>query len=120
MRSPKLRNSDSDLPDRLPEFLRPLFWEVPFHKVSPKRHISYICIRIMEHGDEQSARWMLQTYGKARLRQWMLEREGRGLSPRTLRFWEVVLDLPHRTVTRWIRNREQLQWNRPNPSTKQS
>ncbi len=106
-----------DLPDRLPEFMRPLFWEVPFHKVSPKRHMSYICQRIMEHGDEPSVRWMIGTYGKKRLREWILEREGRGLSPRTLRFWEIVLDLPHRTVTRWIRTREQPQWNRPNRST---
>ncbi|CUU38628.1 hypothetical protein GXSOP10_14218 [Armatimonadetes bacterium GXS] len=93
------------LPERLPEFLRPLFWEVEFRKVSPRKHQSYICMRIMEHGDLQAIRWMLQTYGKETLREWLIQREGRGLSPRTLRFWEVILNIPHRQVTRWLRSR---------------
>ena len=33
---------------RLPEFLRPLFWDVAFHTLSPERHQSFICLRIIE------------------------------------------------------------------------
>ena len=41
------------------------------------------------------------------LRQWIVQHEGRGLSSRQLRFWEVVLDLPHDRVNGgWIQKDE--------------
>ncbi len=95
---------------RLPEFLRPLFWDANFSELSPENHQSYICLRIIEHGDLNALRWMLRYYGKARLRRWLLARQGRGLSPRALRFWQMMLGIPKRTVDQWLQSRPEPQW----------
>ncbi|MCS7209625.1 MAG: hypothetical protein NZ874_08650 [Fimbriimonadales bacterium] len=94
----------------LPEFLRPLFWDTAFHTLSPERHQSYICLRIMEHGDLQALRWMVRYYGKVRLRRWLTQRQGRGLSPRTLRFWQYALEIPKRIVDQWLAAQPEPQW----------
>ncbi|MCS6920271.1 MAG: hypothetical protein NZM28_10905 [Fimbriimonadales bacterium] len=94
----------------LPEFLRPLFWEVEFRKLSPEKHQSYICLRIIEHGDLQALRWMVRYYGKPRLRQWLIERQGRGVSPRALRFWQCALKIPKRLVDQWLQSRPEPLW----------
>jgi len=44
---------------RLPEFLRSLFWDVAFHTLSPERHQSFVCLRLIEHGDLDALRWMV-------------------------------------------------------------
>jgi hypothetical protein len=100
-----------DQPKRLPEFLRPLFWDVEFRRLSPDRDRDTIFLRIMEHGDLLAVRWLIATYGKPMLREWLMQREGRGLSRRALRFWEAILDLPHRQVSRWIRSRPVDLWD---------
>lgn len=101
----------------LPEFLRPLFWEVEFHKLLPEKHQSYICLRIIEYGDLQALRWMVGYYGKPRLRQWLIERQGRGVSPRALRFWQHALQIPKRTVDQWLQSRSEPLW-RPDSTPK--
>lgn len=100
----------SSTAEPLPEFLRPLFWDVDFRTLSPEKHQSFLCLRIIEHGDLQAICWMLRYYGKARLRRWLIQRAGRGISPRALRFWQVMLGIPHRTVTRWIQARPEPVW----------
>lgn len=85
----------SDVPDTLPEFLHAFFWDTNPKRVSPRRHMNAVCLRLMERGDESAIRWLLQTYRRERLRAWIMAQEGRGLTPRALRFWEVLLDLPH-------------------------
>jgi hypothetical protein len=95
---------------RLPEFLRPLFWDVAFHTLSPEQHQSFICLRLIEHGDLDALRWMVGYYGKPRLREWLIARRGRGVSPRALYFWAAVLDIPQRTVKRWLRERTEPLW----------
>ncbi len=95
---------------RLPESLRPLFWDVEFRTLCPERHQSFICLRIIEHGDLDALRWMVRYYGKPRLRQWLIARQGRGVSPRALNFWAMMLEIPTRTVNRWLRERTEPQW----------
>ena len=58
--------------------------------------------RILSVGDWESIQWLLQRLGHDELRQWIEQRRGRGLEPEQLRFWEVVLGIPHRTVSAWI------------------
>jgi hypothetical protein len=96
---------------QLPDSLRPLFWDVEFRRLSPDRDQDYILLRIMEHGDLPAVRWLIATYGKPMLREWLVGREGRGLSRHALRFWEAILDLPHRQVSRWIRSRPVDLWD---------
>lgn len=90
--------------------MRPLFWEVEFHKLSPERHQGYICLRIIEHGDLQALRWMVNYYGKPRLREWLIAREGRGVSPRAMSVWQYALKIPNRIVDRWLQSRSEQLW----------
>jgi len=53
--------------------------------------------------------------GDNKLRQWIEKRRGAGLSPRQLRFWELVLDLPHRKVNRWVHKAAASEWQRKTP-----
>ncbi len=100
-----------DQRERLPEFLRPLFWDVGFRRLSPDRDRDTFFLRIMEHGDLSAVRWLIATYGTPMLREWLVGRKGRGLSCRALRLWEAILDLPHRQVSRWIRSRPVDLWD---------
>lgn len=109
MRQARRRKQHSSA-TRLPDFLRPLLWDVAFHTLSPEKHQTYICLRIMEYGDLNALRWMLRYYGKRRLREWLVARHGRGLSPRVLHFWRLVLNIPKRTVDEWLRLRTEPLW----------
>jgi hypothetical protein len=66
---------------QLPDFLRPLFWDVEFGRLSLDRDRDSIFLRIMEHGDLPAVRWLLATYGKPMLREWLVGREGAGVEP---------------------------------------
>ncbi|MCS7273488.1 MAG: hypothetical protein NZ550_04990 [Fimbriimonadales bacterium] len=79
-----------------------------FRTLSPEKHQNYICLRIIEHGDLEALRWMLRYYGKRRIREWLVAR--RGLSPRALHFWRLVLNIPKRTVDEWLRTCPEPLW----------
>lgn len=101
---------------KLPKFLKPLFWEYEFSKLGWPKDRETVILKILEHGDRNAILWLRQTEGDEGLREWITVREGRGLSPRTLRFWEVLLDLPHRKVTAWVKREQAGPWEqRLNP-----
>ena len=58
--------------------------------------------RILAAGDWDSVKWVMERVGQPALREWIVQRRGRGLDARQLRFWELVLGMPHRQVTEWI------------------
>ena len=99
----------------LPEWLKPLFWEYDFRRLTWEADRDLIMARVLSAGDWDTVTWLLALVGKDGLRSWLTARKGRGLEPRQLRFWEVVLDLPHREVTQWIELREYSWANRTRP-----
>jgi len=46
----------------IPERVKRLFWDVNRAEVSPGRHKAYVIRRIIEFGDLDDVRWMLDTY----------------------------------------------------------
>ena len=74
--------------ETLPEYVRELFWEGLREEPDPERHADYIAIRVLESGDERSYRWLVERYGKERLRG--VVSSGR-LRPQQERFWRGVL-----------------------------
>ena len=100
---------DSDAPvepvetrERLPALLRPLFWDHHFDDLDFSVHREFVIGRILSHGDWASVQWLREQVGDAPLRHWIERREARGLSPRQIRFWELVLRLPSDQVARWL------------------
>jgi len=50
------------------------------------------------------------------LREWIERHEGGGLSPPKLRFWELILGLPHCQVNTWLTaERREIWGKRVNP-----
>ena len=87
---------------KLPEQLRALFWEYDFDDLSWEDDSDLIVARVLERGTWSDVLWLRRTLGDVALLGWITKRQGRGLSARDLRFWEVVLSIPHAQVTAWI------------------
>ena len=86
----------------LPADLEPFFWEYDFSQLRWDKDRDLTISRILAAGDWDSVKWLMGQLGRRGLRQWIVQRRGRGLDARQLRFWELVLGIPHRQVTEWI------------------
>ncbi|MEI8374984.1 MAG: hypothetical protein WCJ35_19340 [Planctomycetota bacterium] len=96
--------------DCLPEMLRPLFWDSAFDQISWQGHRNYVVRRVLSAGTWDAICWLRARLGDAALRQWIEQHEGRGLSSRQLRFWELVLDLPCELVDAWLGSEGRRIW----------
>jgi hypothetical protein len=97
--------------DRLPARVRRLFWDYAASRLSWQKDRDLIVHRILAVGDWETVQWMRARVGDEGLRDWLLEHQGRGLSPRQLRFWELILSLPHRQVTAWLADPGRQAWD---------
>ena len=88
---------------RLPQMLQPLFWDCRFGSLSWPEDRDFILRRILEQGSWQDIRWLRRRVDDESLRQAIVRRRGKGLSPRQLRFWELILGIPRRYVDAWLR-----------------
>lgn len=96
----------------LPEELRPIFWDYNFRRMRWDEDRDLIISRILSHGDWQALKWLRSRVDSAILGNWLLSRRGAGLSSRQLRFWELILELPHREVKEWLKDRGRMVWER--------
>lgn len=106
MKSVKESNSQP-----LPNFLRPLFWEYDFSKLFWPADKELVLRKILEDGDWLSLRWLRSMGLFFEVKEYIVKTEGRGLTPQKLRFWELVLDLKHSTVSKWIENMRSNPWH---------
>ena len=88
----------------LPQQLRSLFWDYNFDSLKWPEHRDFVIARILQEGDHHATAWLRDQLGRSGLAEWIRGRRGRGLDPRRLRFWEVVLDLPKEEVDVWMRD----------------
>jgi hypothetical protein len=96
----------------LAEELRTIFWDYDFRRLRLDQDRDLIIRRILSHGDWQALKWLRARVDSAVLKNWILCRRGAGLSSRQLRFWELVLDLPHREVNEWLMDKGRKVWER--------
>ena len=96
----------------LPHSLALFFWDCDFTSLSWEGQRDFIIRRLLQSGSWEALTWLRAEIGDAGLRQWIEQRRGAGLSPRQLRFWEAVLDLPHAKVTRWVHSAAERPWER--------
>jgi len=101
---------------KLPDFLRPFFWDYDFDFLSWEEDRELIVARILSSGDWKALTWLRSHTGDHFLREWIEHHKGDGLSPPKLRFWELVLGLPHRKVNTWLATERREIWGqRVNP-----
>jgi hypothetical protein len=96
---------------RLPEILRPLFWDYPFGRLRWETDAALVTDRVLARGHYDAIRWLRSKLGDNGLREWIIDRRGRGLSPRDLSFWQLVLRLPKRSVMEWLRDPGRQSWD---------
>lgn len=99
-------------PHPVPHKFSGLFWDHDFNRLSWDEHRNFIIRRFLQHGSWEAVTWLRAHVGDASLREWLKEHEGGKLSPRQLRFWELVLDIEHQRVNRWIEIGSNNPWSR--------
>ncbi len=97
---------------QLPKRLRHLFWEYDFGRLSWDKNRDLVMLKVLSAGGLSDWKWLRRQVSAKELRAWLIERWGRGLSPRQLVFWGVILNIPTRTVMSWLRMPERTVWDR--------
>ncbi|RLC66094.1 MAG: hypothetical protein DRI48_05470 [Chloroflexi bacterium] len=86
------RSPDRAGDERLPEHLRPLFWDTDFDRLRVEGHERYVIERVLEYGDVPQVRWMMRRFPKEQIAETL--RRTRRLSPKSAHFWASILDVP--------------------------
>jgi hypothetical protein len=73
----------------VPDSLKWLFWEVDFSKLDPVEHKAYLLSRILNRGDREAIKWMMDTYPKRQILNY-INKHKRQLDARSLNFWAVT------------------------------
>ena len=76
---------------KVPLFLKPLFWEVDFHKLEFLKKPDFVIKRILEYGDKKAIYWMRQNLNKTKIKDVVCKTKG--LSPRSANYWSVILGI---------------------------
>lgn len=104
------RNRRAGKRGALPAILRPLFWDHDSSNLRWDRDRELILGRVLSQGGRAQVRLLRSRLGDEAIREWILRREGRGLSPSRIRFWELVLRLPPRRAEAWVRSARSSIW----------
>lgn len=94
----------------LPPALESLLWDHDAERLDWDADRDLIVARALVCGGWEPCRWVRERLGDAGLRRWIEARRGRGLSAPRLRFWEMLLDLDHDTVSSWLDARRGDPW----------
>jgi DNA-binding transcriptional ArsR family regulator len=94
----------------LPEKYSSFFWDYHFEGLSWDKDRDLIIRRLLTDGSWEALAWLRKQIGDADLRKWIIAHRGRGLSPRQLRFWTLVLALPKRQANAWVRVSQASPW----------
>ena len=86
----------------LPQFVHDLFWDADRSQVSWEQSRDFITKRVLMRGGWKAIQWLRSQLGDDELRRWIIQRKGRGLEPRQLRFWQIALHIDPVEVDKWI------------------
>lgn len=99
---------------KLPRLLRPFFWDYELDDLSWERDRKLIVERVLTRGTWAAQRWVWESLGDEGLRSWLTATRGRSLTPRQLRFWQLILGLREDLVDSWIADKNRSSWFRRN------
>lgn len=95
----------------LPADLRHYFWEYSTENLTWERSRHTIVLRLLQSGGMDAVTWLRSRMSDAEIREFIERRQGRGISPRRLRFWGLVLSIPRTSVDRWIASTQSNPWH---------
>ncbi len=96
----------------LPKSLQSYFWDYSFKDISWRKDRDLIIRRLLTDGSWESILWLRKRIGDDSLRRWLIAHQARGLSPRQIRFWSLVLALPKLKVETWARTARSSPWSK--------
>ncbi len=96
----------------MPSWLSAYFWDYSFGELSWEADRDLIIRRLLTEGSWDAVTWLRQHLGDDGLRHWLIAHRGRGLSPRQLSFWSLILNLPHQQVAGWMNISRNSPWSR--------
>ena len=76
---------------KLPEFMRPYFWDVEFSDIDIKKSKHFITKRAIDRGNTSAVKFVIKTYGLDAIKEVVLTT--RDLSRPTGNFWADMLSL---------------------------
>lgn len=96
----------------LPAGVRSLFWEYGEPGPSLERDRDFVIGRVLSAGDWESIRWLRRELRDSGIRDYLSRTDGRLLSRRQLRLWQVLLDLDEQMVGGWLQRETRQLWDR--------
>jgi|YelNatPaOPRAMG01_1025707.scaffolds.fasta_scaffold158766_2 hypothetical protein len=81
---------------KIPNRIKRLFWDVNKDEVDPELHKSFIIRRIVNHGDMDDVRWMLNIYSKDEIIH--VIKKSKGISRKSAFFWATYFNIPTEDV----------------------
>src|SRR3970282_1450540 len=76
---------------KLPESLRPYFWDVVFEELEIKKSAHLVIKRVLDRGNFSDIRWLVKTYGKEEIKKVVMGTKD--LARPTGNFWADILKL---------------------------
>jgi hypothetical protein len=96
---------------KLPAALRRYFWEYAAEDLDWERNKHTFVLRLLQSGGMDAVTWLRSRMNDDEIRDFIVRRQGRGVDPRRLRFWGLVLGLPRSVVDQWITTARTNPWN---------
>jgi len=78
--------------ERIPPNIKRLFWDADKESVDVRVHHFYIIKRIMDYGNVEGVRWMMQNYTSEEIIE--VVRKSRGISRKSAYFWSAYFRIP--------------------------
>jgi hypothetical protein len=94
----------------LPVSLHRYFWDHEPVLLTLDGSRQTILKRLLESGGWDAVVWLRREFGVDEIRDILVRRRGRGISPRRLRFWAVIVSLPREQVDEWIATQRSNPW----------
>lgn len=71
----------------LPELLRPLFPSYILENIRLPEHVDLVMLHVLARGGREHKRWLIRRFGDHRIRDWIIEKKGRGLMVAQMAPW---------------------------------
>lgn len=92
--------------------LKPFFWDVDFRTLRWQTHRDFIIQRVLTHGDLDALRWLRARVGDGELKKWVTARQGRGLSPRQIRYFALIFEIDSALADGWVAEARDSIWEK--------
>jgi hypothetical protein len=88
------------------------FWDTDMATLKWEDYKNFIIRRILQYGDFNSIKWLRTQVGDDELRNWIVTRSGRGLTPRQIRYWALILDIDATLADEWVMVASNTLWEK--------